>query len=403
MSVARKANDVISSLDRDDVIHALDEIDREGVPKRRKSTKFCLEHRGRHYPPKLAISYASAFRYADEPELHEGLDPSDFAGGTQSNSALTALRFAIAECKCGGTRDAARTASRDSDAPSIARVVVNGRAAFKQKKAIRCLRDVARAMNRSKAKFNILSTPGGFIEEGVSMKAQPIGWEATPAAFRSVSASALKALAPFLESLHDLDLPAEYLTLGVDVVLPNNPQEHANAQLVATIDLKSSKVIAWTGKSYPTLGEEKWLVHETDLGSHLQRIGEWRCLVLGCHDLNMFSPRSMATRDPKSSRGRRADELMRLAVEFDPEIVLQHPHNTDTPNIWMGGWAGISRSLKAKSYSSGIAYFWPGHGKTRRAPMQETLDRTKHGNVADYVWSRFGKAECVNGFEATVV
>jgi len=277
------------------------------------------------------------------------------------------------------------------NAPRVARVVVNGRAAFAQDRAIRCLADVARAMKRGDARFDIITTPGGFIEERIEMKAQPIGWEAPAEAFHAISRNAESALRPFLESLREVEFPASFLTLGVDVFLPENPEDYANAQLVATIDLASAKIVGWTGKSYPTLGEEKELVHETNLGSHLQRIGQWRCLVLGCHDLNMFSPRSMATRDSRSSRGKRADELLRRAKAFDPEVVLQHPHNTDTPNIWMGGWAGVTRALDAKSYSSGIAYWWPGHGKNRRASLQETLERTKQGNTVDYVWSGIGK------------
>ncbi len=389
MSALPRASDIIGNLDRDDVVQALREIDRDGVPPKRKSTKFCLEHEGRHYPPKLAISFASAFHYADEPELHEGLDPNEFAGGEQSNKALSALGFAVVSCKCGGLREVVRKPIKG--APRMARVVVNGRAAFAQERAIRCLADVARAMKRGDKRFDIITTPGGFIEERIEMKAQPTGWDAPAAAFRAISANAERALQPFLESLREVELPADFLTLGVDVFLPDNPEEYANAQLVATIDLSATNIVAWTGKSYPTLVEEKELVHETDLRSHLQELGKWRCLVLGCHDLNMFSPRSMATRDAKSSRGKRADELLKLAKAFDPQVVLQHPHNTDTPNIWMGGWAGVARALRAESYSSGIAYCWPGHGKSRRASLQETLERTKLGNIVDYVWSGASK------------
>ncbi|MDE2480841.1 MAG: hypothetical protein KGN02_01455 [bacterium] len=391
MSALPSAPDIIDSLDRDDVVQALREIDRKGVPLKRKSTKFCLEYKGRHYPPKLAISFASAFHYADDPDLHEGLDPNEFAGGSQSNKALSALGFLVVACKCGGLREMKDKPIRGKEAPRIARVVVNGRAAFDPERALRCLAGVARAIKRRGERFDIITTPGGFIAQRIEMETQLIGWEAPAAAFRAISVNAERSLQPFLESLREVALPADFLTLGVDVFLPGNPEDDANAQLVATVDLASAKIVGWTGKSYPTLAEEKELVHETNLQSHLQKIGRWRCLVLGCHDLNMFSPRSIATRDSKSSRGKRADALLKLAKAFDPQVVLQHPHNTDTPNIWMGGWAGVTRALNPKTYSSGIAYCWPRHGKNRRASLQETLERTKHGDVVDYIWSGVGK------------
>ncbi len=387
---------IIRSLERDDVIQALHEIDREGIPKRRQSTKFCLAHGRRHYPPKLAISYASAFRYADEPEFHEGLDPNEFAGGSQSNGALSELGFTIVECSCGGIREDASKTDDLKGQPRIARIVVNGRAAMKQDRALRCLGDIAHAMQKGGLNYDIVTTPGGFIEESVEIDAQPIGWNAPASAFRKVAEATGNSLRTFLHQLGKICIPADFLTLGVDAFLPSNDEEYANAQLVATIDLKAQKVIAWTGKSYPTLGEERELIHETDLKSHLQQIGRWKCLVLGCHDLNMFSPRSIATRDPHSQRGKRADDLMRIASSFDPRVVLQHPHNTDTPNIWMGGWAGVAQSLRAESYSSGIAFHWHGHGKIRRSALEETLQRTKRGNVTDYVWSGVGKVKVVS-------
>jgi len=155
------------------------------------------------------------------------------------------------------------------------------------------------------------------------------------------------------------------------------------------------KIVAWTGKSYPAGSEEKKLMNVTDLDSHLQTIGKWKCLVLGCHDLNMFSPRSVANRGPGSRRGQRADDLIRRAKAYRPEIVLQHPHTTDTPNIWMGGWCGITREIGPKRYASGISYFWPRHGKKHRADLGEVLARTRMGDVVDYVWSGPGRVHAV--------
>jgi hypothetical protein len=105
MPALPSASEVIASLDRDDVLEALHEIDREGLPLKRRSVKFCLQHKGRHYPAKLAISFASAYHYADEPEFHKGLDPNEFVGGPQSNKAFGSLGFVVMSCQCGGLRE----------------------------------------------------------------------------------------------------------------------------------------------------------------------------------------------------------------------------------------------------------------------------------------------------------
>jgi hypothetical protein len=393
MSATVSPQEVIASLERDDVLHALAEIRAEKVPAKRRSRKFCVRHDRRHYPPKLAISFASAFRYADDPEMHRGLDPAKFAGGPQSNGALRRLGFAVIECDCGGTKAfmAPAPARRSAKGPAIARVVVNGKAALDPRYALRCIGDVFQAMREAKERADIVITPGGFIELDLRAKVLPLGWNTPTSALADVSKHAEAALQPFLAGLKHLDATADFLTLGVDCMLKHPDWDYPMAELVATIEMDATTIIGWTGKSYPTSTQEENLLHVTDLDSHLQTVGKWRCLVLGCHDLNMLSPRSVANRDAKSRRGRRADDLICRAKAFIPEVVLQHPHTTDTPNIWMGGWAGVKRMLKPTAYASGICYYNPATPKRRRADLDEVLSRTRVGNVSDYVWSGAGK------------
>jgi hypothetical protein len=47
-----------------DIQAAIAEIERDGVPKARRSTRFCLNVKGRHYPPKYFL--ALAVRHATE-------------------------------------------------------------------------------------------------------------------------------------------------------------------------------------------------------------------------------------------------------------------------------------------------------------------------------------------------
>lgn len=78
-----------SNITRDHIISAIGEIDRDGVPLRRKSMRHDLLNDGRRYPPKYVVSIAN--RYAN------GVDLSsyDFGGGDETNSYLRHWWFTI--------------------------------------------------------------------------------------------------------------------------------------------------------------------------------------------------------------------------------------------------------------------------------------------------------------------
>ncbi len=71
------------------VIKALEQIEREGIPNNRQSTKHDLIYKGKRFPPKFVISKANF--YANQEEL----DPSVFSGGDETNSYLSELGFEI--------------------------------------------------------------------------------------------------------------------------------------------------------------------------------------------------------------------------------------------------------------------------------------------------------------------
>jgi hypothetical protein len=101
-----------------------------------------------------------------------------------------------------------------------------------------------------------------------------------------------------------------------------------------------------------------------------------RVLVLGCHDLNMFSPRGRANQAPDGLRRRRCDAMRTRVVGFKPTIVLQHPHSTDTPNIWRLPWLSLTKEVPTiRAWASGIAYYSWGEGE--RADLSRVLALTK--------------------------
>ena len=159
-----------------------------------------------------------------------------------------------------------------------------------------------------------------------------------------------------------------FLTLGVDLNDRSGQRKMdrqargTHAELVAIVDVERGEPAQWTGKSYPVSWQERTLVQEADLKSHLFRCGDERVLVLGCHDLNMFSERSKAKLEAGSDRQRRSERMRRLAKSFSPTMILHHAHSTDSPRIWRTPWSGarelLPRIRRARHvWASGIAYY----------------------------------------------
>lgn len=232
-----------------------------------------------------------------------------------------------------------------------------------------------------RAKFTI--TPGGFVVgEFPSRWSGRLAWESSSHDLEMLVRVAKPLVDDCLTKkvLAAAKARTHVLTIGID--LTSDAQQ---AELVAVIECNAGKVVRWTGKSYPTGAQESLLVQVVDLDSHLLEIADERVLVLGCHDLNMFSARARANQSAKGVRRRRCDSMARATARFKPTIVLQHPHSTDTPNIWRMPWSCLTRDYPTVSaYASGIGYFrW--NGRPRRS-LREVLDGTRsESGVSDVV------------------
>ena len=64
-----------NNITKDHILAALEEIDKNGIPKDRISSAYNLVAAGKSYPPKYVISLAN--KYANGSELN----PQDFQGG----------------------------------------------------------------------------------------------------------------------------------------------------------------------------------------------------------------------------------------------------------------------------------------------------------------------------------
>jgi hypothetical protein len=179
------------------------------------------------------------------------------------------------------------------------------------------------------------------------------------------------------QKLKEID---DYFTIGIDGYNPINKQK---IELVGVYDLKKENVIRWTGKFYPTEQQRNDLIKIIDLNSHFVELNNQKIVILGCHDLNVYSPRGQAAALPEGWKKKTAQKFKELCYAFNPDIILQHPHTTDTPNIWNAAWRTLEKELpNVRHFASGINYSNKRGGV--RAELREVLLKTKKGDVIDF-------------------
>jgi hypothetical protein len=180
----------------------------------------------------------------------------------------------------------------------------------------------------------------------------------------------------------------DYITLGIDTfknkistTQAHIPEPHA--ELVYFTDLSNGNS-HFTAKSYPTPGQEKGLLRNARLENHFWELNGNKVMVLGCHDLTMFNPRSDAT-----ATGWRSDvkkEFKRLAVEYQPRWVLHHPHTAVKKLTWLAAWSGLKQALPSvESYVGSGAYSRKDFGWNGRNSLTEVLASTKSADVMDII------------------
>lgn len=241
-------------------------------------------------------------------------------------------------------------------------------------------------------KFEFIVTPGGFLNfEWPSQFAKRIyndeaNSEKNLQIFYNTAELKINEFFNLLdkEKFEKLKETADYFTIGIDSKNPNNAQ---HIELIAIFDLKRSEVIRWTGKFYPTEGQKRDLIKINDLKTHFIQLNNEKIVILGCHDLNVFNPRGQANANPEGWKRKTADRFKELCREFKPDIILQHPHSTDTPNIWNLAWKTVEKELHCvKHYASGIKYYNDdGHP---RGLLNKVLEKTKKGDVIDFVYDK---------------
>ena len=238
-------------------------------------------------------------------------------------------------------------------------------------------------------------TPGGFVRTTLPRAYDgQRGWDSRKCDLDKLIRHAEAAVHAVVR-VHILDAARQrtrFLTLGVDLnrdrnkeerirnahrCRPSCPEACTHAELVAVFDTHSGEVRHWTGKSYPVDAQQHTLVHVKDLGTHFLELASERLLLLGCHDLLLFAARGRASVHGPTPKEERRQRMIGLAREFEPTMILHHPHTTYSPRVWRGAWGATRGSLPtAEVCASGIAFC--GNPKPRNCwqPWQ-TLDDTR--------------------------
>jgi hypothetical protein len=277
----------------------------------------------------------------------------------------------------------------------IARIIVSAKQYDendnpKLEKLIDVLRSFVKE-NYPDTRFEFIVTPGGFLR--FLWPEEFIEWIDVDTAnsrknLQIFYKSAEKAIDTFFKLLdrrtfQRLKEIADYITIGIDSGNKNNGQ---HIELVAVYDLKREKVIRWTGKFYPTESQKNRLIRIVDLKTHFVKLNRNRVVILGCHDLNVFHPRGQASASPKGWKKRTSTKFRKLCRNFKPDVILQHPHTTDSPMIWNPAWRTIERELPCvKHFASGIKYCDHDFGPPRGS-LDKVLEKTKKGDVTDFIY-----------------
>jgi hypothetical protein len=177
---------------------------------------------------------------------------------------------------------------------------------------------------------------------------------------------------------------ADFISIGVD---GSSSATGQHIEFVFIYDTAADSVQI-TGKSYPTCQQERKLVRQPDLCSHILLLGLDSVLVLVCHDLNIFSNRAHLNSSAGSRRHALLEDARTLFSSHVPAftVVLHHPHTCDTPKTWSIAWSGVFKSLPAVRLASGAGNWW-NNDHLQRVSISSCLDATAQGLVSTVIIS----------------
>lgn len=109
-------------------------------------------------------------------------------------------------------------------------------------------------------------------------------------------------------------------------------------------------------------------------------------MILGCHDLAVFNPRSV---NAKEWRADTNQKFRALVSKERPTYVLHHPHTTVKKRTWLNSWNQLNRMVPDMKGCAGAGrYFESDRPVSQWDDLVDVLRSTKKGGSIDYILSR---------------
>lgn len=270
-------------------------------------------------------------------------------------------------------RPSGRRTATPTGASTIARLVTHGRPPSTVPRAERMLYAALGSRWPSGARSRFLLLPGGFVQ-GYCKRNRDVrsGWDSRPQDIVPFVAEARLIVQRLLSARvrEQARGKVDAVVVGVDVWDPNGTY----AELVALVGV-ATRSVHFTGKSLPR-SDQPLVVRMMDLETHfVSSVGE-RVLLLGCHDLNLFSPRGRSRQTEGGCIHLLREEMDTQVLRHKPTVVLQLPHGTDTPTTWRASWNALRAfAPTVKAWASSISYFNI-YDEPLRAPLEKVLGGT---------------------------
>lgn len=256
----------------------------------------------------------------------------------------------------------------------VARLVLAGPAASMARDDIRGLRTVLGlaidAMRAERLSSSVFVTPAGYINLRLNGRwLGTRGWDTSVDDYERLGAIAADAAEELVvgEPLVRAQGVVRHLVIGVDVSPTSKNEPHA--EVACLVDVGTGAVVPITGKSYPTIAQERSLVRNLDVASHIVSIGDEQVAVLVCHDLSAWSPRGNAV-----AKHRRADtwKAMQEAVRVgNPTLAVHLTHTAHNAATWQSAWARFEKLVGGQLRTGASAIR---HLDQRWKPVEGPLD-----------------------------
>lgn len=228
-----------------------------------------------------------------------------------------------------------------------------------------------------------LVTPAGFLRASAGPDVRMTsGWKTCQSDFDTLARVAEDiALNSLSGVLGIAGVHVSYLVVGVDVSVVGDDRY---AEVALVIDVQEETVVGTTGKTYPMTGkQERELVRNADVDSHVIDLPCDRIGVLVCHDLVAWTGRSAHNR--MGERAKVGRLLQDRVAAAKPTVVLHLPHTVERTGTWVAAWNGLKSEVGPGLgiWTSAIAYLTPRWRQPKVTPLRSGVRKRTRSSDRD--------------------